>query len=143
MLDDQRPPLLEAGDPYELWPPNHKYRSFTPEMLLETAEDACGNPLDLADVVIVEVRSDELDDSTGDGSTVDDILISCPNGLQLRAERQGGGDGRVYTVVYRITDESGNSSDVEAVVYVPHDQGKGTAGGDDDGYKVIADCPAN
>lgn len=140
-LDDQRPPVIVAGDPYQLWPPNHKYRTITPEMLLESAEDACGNPLDLTDVVIVEVRSDEPDDCTGDGNTVDDILISCPNGLELRAERRGGADGRVYTILYRITDANGAATDVEAQVYVPHDQGKGmipSAG--DDGYTVTPEC---
>ncbi len=140
-LDDQRPPVIEAGDPYMLWPPNHKYRTITPEMLLETAEDACGNPLDLSDVVIVEVSSDEPEDSNGDGRTVDDILVSCPNDLQLRAERRGGADGRVYTILYRITDANGNTAEVEAEVYVPHDQGKGmipSAG--DDGYTVTPEC---
>jgi hypothetical protein len=34
----------------------------------------------------------------------------------------GGGDGRVYTIVYRATDFSGNSTDDTVYVRVPHDQ---------------------
>jgi hypothetical protein len=39
----------------------------------------------------------------------------------LRAERAGGGNGRVYTLTYRVTDGSGNETEAEAKVYVPHD----------------------
>jgi endo-1,4-beta-xylanase len=41
----------------------------------------------------------------------------------LRAERDGDGPGRVYTVVYVTTDSSNNASTAEASVLVPHDQG--------------------
>ena len=45
--------------------------------------------------------------------------------FQLRSERQGGGDGRKYTIVYTATDCSGNSTTEAVCVTVPHDQGGG------------------
>ena len=141
-LTDKRPPVLVAADPYMLWPPNHKLHAITPEMLIETAEDACGDPIDLSGVEIVEVRSSEAVNDKGDGNTEPDIFIACPNGLHLRAERAGGGDSRVYTVIYRITDDAGNVTELETHVVVPHDQGKG-GGYDLDApaaYAVSGDC---
>ena len=141
-IDDQRPPVVEMlDDPLVLWPPNHKYATYTPEMFITRAEDACGNPIDLSAVAIVEVRSDEPDDDRGDGRTVNDILVHCPNTVDLRAERRGGGDGRVYTIVYRITADNGVSVDEEATVIVPHDASSRHAGEDAaGGFTVVPDC---
>ena len=141
-IDDQRPPVVEMREePIVLWPPNHKYETYTPEMFIERAEDACGRPIDLSTVAIVEVRSDEPDDDKGDGRTVNDIVIHCPNTVELRAERMGGGDGRVYTIVYRVTADNGVSVDEEAVVVVPHDSSSAHAGVDPDGgFTVVPDC---
>jgi len=141
-IDDQRPPVFEMlDDPLVLWPPNHKYATYTPEMFITRAEDACGNPIDLSAVAIVEVRSDEPDDDRGDGRTVNDILVHCPNTVDLRAERRGGGDGRVYTIVYRITADNGVSVDEEATVIVPHDASSRHAGEDAaGGFTVVPDC---
>jgi hypothetical protein len=78
-LDDMRPPVIEVRDePLRLWPPNHKYEEITPDMLLVSAEDACGRPIDFDEVVVVEVRSDEPEDSNGDGQSLDDMVVHCP-----------------------------------------------------------------
>jgi len=140
-LEDHRPPVIEAIDePLVLWPPNHKYADYTPDMFIKSATTACGEPLDLMGAQVIEVRSDEPDDATGDGHTINDIVIDCPNLVKLRAERRGGGDGRVYTIVYRITDENGMSADVEGTVVVPHDQSHLDAGMDAGGFTVTPDC---
>lgn len=133
-LDDRRPPEVEVGSPVEVWPPNHKYRTVTPEMLLMSAEDACGRPIDVSGAVVVSVSSDEPDDHNGDGRTTNDIYVDCSNTVRLRAERMGGGDGRVYTIVYRITASNGESTDVSGYVYVPHDQGGKTVGHSGGGF---------
>jgi hypothetical protein len=39
----------------------------------------------------------------------------------LRAERDGRGPGRVYTVTYRADDGHGNVTDRASTVVVPHD----------------------
>jgi hypothetical protein len=43
--------------------------------------------------------------------------------FQLRAERSGRGDGRVYTISITAVDGSGNSSCVIVKIIVPHDKG--------------------
>ena len=53
-------------------------------MLLASAEDACGRPIDVSDAVVVSVSSDEPDDHKGDGKTVNDIYVDCPNTVKLR-----------------------------------------------------------
>lgn len=145
VLEDRRPPVVEVrSEPLLLWPPNHKLATYTPDMFLVRAEDACGRPIDLSGVEVLEVRSDEPDDGNGDGRTVGDITVLCPNTVRLRAERMGGGDGRVYTILYRVTGENGESVDVEGTVIVPHDASSDHAGLDPvGGFTVVPDCGAN
>ena len=40
----------------------------------------------------------------------------------LRASRRGGGSGRVYTLLYDVTDRFGNAGECAVTVVVPHDQ---------------------
>jgi hypothetical protein len=44
--------------------------------------------------------------------------------LDLRAERSGGGDGRIYTIAITATDEAGNVSTATCEVAVPHSKKK-------------------
>jgi hypothetical protein len=136
-IHDNRPPTIEVrDDPLRIWPPNHKYREVTVDMMLVAAHDACDNPIDLSRAVIVEVRCDEPENDIGDGNTEPDIVVTCPNSVDLRAERAGGGDGRVYTIVYRITGDNGVSTEVEAKAFVPHDASNDHAAENDGGYTV-------
>ncbi|MHB1312700.1 MAG: InlB B-repeat-containing protein [Gemmatimonadaceae bacterium] len=68
------------------------------------------------------------DDETGDGSTVHDIqgwlLGTADVRGQLRAERDGNGPGRTYTLTYSGTDQAGNATTASCTVKVPHDQKK-------------------
>ena len=68
---------------------------------------------------IVRVTSDELGTH---GSKGKDMVIVNPHAVQLRAERDGSGDGRVYTIFADVTDDDGNTTDVACKVQVPHDQ---------------------
>ena len=76
------------------------------------------------------VASNEPEDGLGDGDTAPDWtepVIDQDNGiitLQLRAERSGTGDGRVYTITIVATDEAGNASTVDVPLVVPHDKRK-------------------
>jgi hypothetical protein len=50
---------------------------------------------------------------------------ACPDLTgQVRATRQGSGDGRTYTLQYRGWDKAGNSATCDVTVVVPHDQGR-------------------
>jgi hypothetical protein len=45
--------------------------------------------------------------------------------VQLRAERLGSGDGRIYTITITCTNDTNKKSSTQSVtVLVPHDQGK-------------------
>ncbi|KFE68694.1 FG-GAP-like repeat-containing protein [Hyalangium minutum] len=110
----------------ELWPPNHKYVNISLSDCAAPAQDSCGGALPADQYgTILGVSSDEVEDENGngDGHTCDDIVISADGKfVQVRAEREGTGDGRVYTVRYAITSPSGGTAQSTCHVYVPHDQ---------------------
>jgi hypothetical protein len=118
---DETPPKISASvSPDTLWPPNHK---MVPVMATVSVSDNCDEH---PDVVLVSVVSSEPDDAKGggDGKTTNDIqdadIDNEDYNISLRAERQGKGDGRIYTIAYTATDVSGNSA--TATVTVPHNQ---------------------
>jgi hypothetical protein len=69
----------------------------------------------------LSVTSDEPVDGTGDGNTSPDWVIIDDHQVRLRAERDGGGDGRVYTITITSTDDCGNTTTATTTVLVPHD----------------------
>src|SRR5207247_6101411 len=78
-------------------------------------------------VKLHEVVSSEPDDAPGmgDGETAGDIAGAdsgaADSEILLRAERSGEGPGRVYTLTYEASDQSGNAIRVSRQVLVPHD----------------------
>lgn len=122
---DTRPPRV-ATRVVTLWPPNHRFHRVTPADCVQ-ATDAC----DAAPrVVFTWAASDEAPDATGEGRTAVDIQGLGCDGVELRAERRGNGDGRVYTLGVRAFDHSGNATDVACTVVVPHDaSGRAPAAG--------------
>jgi N-acetylneuraminic acid mutarotase len=120
---DTTPPQICVGiSPSMLWPPNHRMVDVTAPVL---ASDACSQPT----VRLDSITSSEVDDAAGssDGTTSADIQGADPGTadftFQLRAERDGGGPGRIYRVTYSAVDTAGNRSTASALVLVPHDQG--------------------
>lgn len=121
-VEDSEPPVARArAHPRVLWPPNHSMHEVTVAI---RSRDRCRGADGLG-VELLSVESDEPDNGIGDGNTTRDIqgaeLGEDDRHVLLRAERAGPGDGRVYTLRYRITDAAGNETDVEARVHVPHD----------------------
>ena len=136
--DVTRPTLSVLASPSSLWPPNHKYQVIT---LTITASDAC----DLSPAISAGVVSSEPDDAkgNGDGNTTGDIKVTTTGGgillssnddpevpwkpgeqLELRAERGGKGNGRVYAVTVTAEDASGNETTATEEIAVAHDKGK-------------------
>jgi hypothetical protein len=72
------------------------------------------------------VTSNEPDNGIGDGDTRDDIVIIDDMRLDLRAERSGKGEGRIYTITYEAVDALGNVSMASATVSVPKSLGRKT-----------------
>ena len=95
-------------------------------------------------VVIASVTSDELDNNPGgaDGNTVNDIVIAADcKSVQLRAERDGNLDGRVYTITFRVTDSVGHTATATAQVTVPINQNGGPAVNSGPHNLVNGTCP--
>jgi hypothetical protein len=110
-----------SGNTLVLWAPAHQYQTVNVADLLASAADSCDAGTDRSDVVISQVTSDEPDDIAGggDGTTVNDIVIApgCKS-VQLRAERNGNGNGRVYTITMRVRDAAGNTTTVTSKLKV-------------------------
>jgi len=144
VIQDTVPPVLIAADPLELWPPNHEYVEIRIEDCVVSAEDDRDGPIGIGKVHIDSVSSDEPENETGvgDGDTWNDILFSdnCRIVL-LRSERQGGGNGRVYTIFLSVEDSAGNKATAFRLVKVPHSKNKKSEVIDDGpAYVVVNDC---
>jgi hypothetical protein len=116
---DTTPPVIGVSlNPNVLWPPNHKMVDIAASVAVT---DKCDpSPT----FVLTSIISNEPDNGLGDGDTVNDIQkadIGKPDvQFQLRAERSGKGNGRVYTIVYTASDGSNNKASVTGYVQVPH-----------------------
>jgi hypothetical protein len=114
VLADTTPPVitsLSTSAP-SLWPPNHKMVAVT---VTATATDNAG-PVTTR---ILSVTSNEPDNGQGDGDTANDIQITGPMTVKLRAERSGNGNGRIYTITVEAEDGAGNATTGVVTVVVP------------------------
>lgn len=115
--DNPTPPVISVTlDPAVLWPPNHKFTKINVVVTVSDDDDPA------ASFILESVTHDEI----GGGS--DDDIKGAAFGtadvaFDLRAERNGKGRARVYSVVYRAEDDRGNVARDTAFVVVPHDMG--------------------
>ncbi|MFU8860743.1 MAG: S8 family serine peptidase [Cyclonatronaceae bacterium] len=141
VVDTTPPTITVNSEPMVLWSPKHDYRTLALADLDIEVGDFCDQTLTPEDVVIVSVTSDEPENGEEDGNTVDDMVIggSC-NTVQLRAERDGTANGRVYTLRLELMDASGNVGFTNYEVHVPVSQRPGSmAIADDPVYTVSAE----
>lgn len=113
-------PTIETltATPNALWPPNHK-------MVLIAIASSARDLVDPQPVIrVVAVASSEAENGSGDGDTAPDWEIVGPLAVNLRAERAGGGPGRIYAITVAARDMSGNTSTRTVNVVVPASQGK-------------------
>lgn len=140
------PDFLKFADKYikvagqttvTMWPPNHKYETIKLSDL--------GNAIPyngttaISDGIITKVTSDEAEDvkGGGDGKTSHDIVIANDyKSVDLRQERDGDGNGRVYTIYVGVIDAAENIDTVVVKVQVPHDQNS-VAQDDGEVYEVL------
>lgn len=121
-VKDNMKPVVMPREMLQMWPPNHKYQEFKLSDLVVSATDNCSDVLDVnAAGRIISIDSDEPEIG-GDDNTADDIVIQGNGSFKLRAERQGKGNGRVYSVTFEIIDKAGNVTRTTAYVGVPHDK---------------------
>lgn len=130
-VTDTQAPTLE-GKTLNIWPPNHKFHTITVADCVSVS-DACQNDL-VAE--FIWASSDEPVDGRGDGHHAPDILIDDCNQVQVRAERMGPKDGRVYKLGVRVVDGAGNATESECAIIVDHDQ-RGVVGADSgESYRI-------
>jgi uncharacterized repeat protein (TIGR01451 family) len=104
-----------ATDRTVLWPPNHKMVDVA------VAYDVADN-CDPSPVCALSVSSNEPINGTGDGDTGPDWMVVDAHRVQLRAERAGGGSGRVYRITVSCTDNAGGVGTASTTVAVPLSQ---------------------
>jgi len=140
--DTEAPTITLKGDPITLWPPDHKYATVQISDLVASASDNCDASASLSSVFISQVTSDEVENGDGDGNTLNDVVIA-PNckSVDLRSERSGGGNGRVYTITLKVVDSAGNITTATARVTVPNSQNGSSAVDDGPQYTVLGACP--
>jgi len=100
-----------------LWPPNHRFRL----VFFSGASDPDDDEVLLA---VTGVTQDEpvREKARGHKAGPDAAWVAGrPHKVNLRAERDGRGDGRVYRLAFTATDEHGAECTGTALVGVPHD----------------------
>jgi hypothetical protein len=142
----QQPPVCSQtqASPSILWPPNHKLVSIAilglgtvhgDENDHEHDFDGNGHGDDRSRlrITVTRVTQDEPVRGPGSGDTSPDAVIDHDYVL-LRAERDGGGNGRVYRITFTLTDQFGASCNGSVGVGVPHSSDPGV-GIIDDGQR--------
>ena len=141
VVDDAAPTITLTNAQITLWPPNHQYRTINLTDLVASASDSCDPTIDINDVVITSVSSDEPENGNGDGDTINDIVIAADcKSVQLRAERSVDGNGRVYTLTFLVRDAAGNITLATAKVSVPKTQNGPSAVDDGPNYTKTSTC---
>jgi hypothetical protein len=120
IVGDATPPVITSlsVNPGNLWPPNHKL------VAVRVTGTAVDNVTPSNNIVmrIISITSTEPLNAKGDGNSDYDYEITGLMTVNLRAERSGTGDGRIYTITIRATDAAGNSSLSSVNLGVVHDQ---------------------
>nr|MBA3356688.1 MBG-2 domain-containing protein [Pyrinomonadaceae bacterium] len=146
VIDNQLPTITLKSQAIELWAPDHKYQTIQVTDLVLSVGDNCNSTaLSVSNVVITRVTSDEPENiNSGDGNTVNDMVIAAAaKSVQLRAERDGNKNGRVYWIHLKVTDAAGNVGTAKARVNVAKSQGNNGAAVDSGpSYQVcVGACP--
>jgi hypothetical protein len=119
VVDTSAPTIIASVTPTVLWPPNHKMRTINATVVVT---DQCDpNPT----FVLKSITSNEADNGLGDGDAANDVqgaaYGTADTQFQLRSERSGLGNDRIYTITYTGIDSSGNTTDTSVTVKVPHE----------------------
>jgi hypothetical protein len=148
-----------------LWPPNHQFKTVRIEGIEDDDDDdddddksaaspgavgvvsKAGDPATLDDdddddddiqITITGVTSDEPVGGNTGGETCPDAIIHSDGTVDLRAERDPNGNGRVYTILFTATNtETGASCSDTVFVCVPHDARDHDDDDDDDDDKAV------
>ncbi|MGH7259797.1 MAG: CARDB domain-containing protein [Nitrospiraceae bacterium] len=120
------PPLCSQAVPStaRLWPPNHKLVTIA----IQGVTDPDNDPITIR---VTGITQDEPVNGLGDGDTSPDGFGVSTAQAQVRKERSGAGNGRVYAIAFTADDGKGGTCTGSVSVGVPHDQGQGSVPIDD------------
>jgi len=118
-VNDTEAPVIQhlSASPGNLWPANHKMNDVAVNY---TTTDNCPGSAACA----ISVTSNEATNGIGDGNTSPDWVVTDDHHVQLRAERAGNGNERIYTITTTCHDQYGNTSHSNTTVTVQRDAGK-------------------
>ncbi|HEV8713609.1 MAG TPA: choice-of-anchor tandem repeat NxxGxxAF-containing protein [Candidatus Binatia bacterium] len=113
VLDTNDPPAcgLAQASPDLLWPPNHKLMTIGIMGVTDSNNDTIS-------ITVTRVTQDEPVNGLGDGDTSPDAVLQG-NGVLLRTERAGNGNGRVYRVSFAADDGQSGSCTGSVTICVP------------------------
>lgn len=111
-IDRTAPEVACAATPDRLSPPNRKLRDVTVDVQVADATSGA------AGFVLESVTSSEPD-APLPGDVRDWDVGTADTAGRLRAEEDGRGKDRVYTIAYQASDRAGNRAGCEAEVVVP------------------------
>lgn len=116
---DNQPPDCSNAAPSVamLWPPSH-------QMVAVTVNGVTDSDGDAVTIAITGITQDEPTNGLGDGDTSPDGAGVGTNTAQMRAERSGNGNGRVYHISFTADDGNGGTCSSMTTVGVPHSPGK-------------------
>lgn len=116
-LNLNAPPFCGDAYPSEvyLWPPNHRFVDISVLGVIDPDGD------DIS-ITIDAIFQDEPVDGPGSGNTAPDGMGIGTDTAQVRAERMGNGNGRVYHIYFTANDSNGNTCSGEVLVVVPRNR---------------------
>jgi hypothetical protein len=123
------PPVCVAQLALQAWPPNGSFVAID----LASAAGATDPDGDALGYSITSITQDEPVSGPGFGTTMPDAAGKGGSVAQIRAERAGNGNGRVYAINYEATDPKGAHCSGVLNVTVPH--GQNGAPATDDGQQ--------
>jgi hypothetical protein len=132
---ENQPPNCAAASPSVgvLWPPNHG--------MVDVSVGGVTDPDgDVVTLTIDAITQDEAVDAPGSGNTCPDGAGLGSSSAQVRAERSGQGDGRIYHLEFTASDGRGGSCRGEVSVCVPHDQRGGRCVDSGPRYDSMVSC---
>lgn len=132
VLDTNAPPACHLATPSvaSLWPPNHKMHAIR---ILGVTDPEDAN----VQITILNVTQDEPVNGLGDGDTAPDAVLQGGTVL-IRAERAGGGNGRVYVIHFEADDGVNGICTGTVSVSVPHNK-KSTCVDDGQQYSSLSE----
>ncbi|PLS08389.1 endo-1,4-beta-xylanase [Neobacillus cucumis] len=118
-LDKTAPTLTITLDKSVLWPANHKMVPVTASISSSDATSGIDSVVLTSITCNEKIPSDDIQNVKLNTS-----ITGSTTTFELRADRLGNGNGRIYTITFTATDKAGNEITKSVTASVPHDQSK-------------------